>query len=428
MSDPISVSQWSQEVSRNFANLSQPQASGLARYSLGIVLAQGSGQSRVAQCVADLEEESWQTIRQRLREWRNEAKAKKGTHRQEIRVQECFAPLLSWVLSCLQSPEHQLVLALDASSLSDRFVVLSISVMIRGCAIPVAWHIRPARAKGSWKPIWLRMLDQLHEAVADSWEVFVLTDRGLYARWLYRRIVSLHWHPFMRLNVGIKARPEGCKRGTPFEPVKRLVPRVGSQWSGKVTCFSSKDCRVHGTLLMRWEAGYKDPWIILTDQSCQNAQAGWYGLRSWIECGFKDFKGGGWNWQWSRIKDAGRMERIWLAMAVASVLVLVTGAQQELHEPGPNLDHLPATHIARRNASAARQRREAARQAAWEKGEPEPRQPRQPRRELSCFLRGNLLLCSHLLSLPSLGPLLLPMEPLPSLSQLPVVGGFRGTG
>ena len=159
MSHPISVSQWSEEVSRQFPQLSKPQASGLASYSLGIVQADGCGLSRVAQSVADLSGQSWQTARQRLREWRNEAGAKKGTHRQEIEVRQCFAPLLRWVLSCLQTPEQQLVLALDASSFSDRFVVLSVSVMVRSCAIAVAWHIRPARAKGSWKPIWLHLLE-----------------------------------------------------------------------------------------------------------------------------------------------------------------------------------------------------------------------------------------------------------------------------
>jgi len=30
--------------------------------------------------------------------------------------------------------------------------------------------------------------------------VIVMSDRGLYAPWLYQRIVSLGWHPFMRIN------------------------------------------------------------------------------------------------------------------------------------------------------------------------------------------------------------------------------------
>jgi len=30
----------------------------------------------------------------------------------------------------------------------------------------------------------------------------VLADRGLYARWLFRRIVRLGWHPFLRIKTG----------------------------------------------------------------------------------------------------------------------------------------------------------------------------------------------------------------------------------
>jgi hypothetical protein len=31
----------------------------------------------------------------------------------------------------------------------------------------------------------------------------------LYARWLFRRIVRLGWHPFMRINRGAKFSPNG---------------------------------------------------------------------------------------------------------------------------------------------------------------------------------------------------------------------------
>jgi hypothetical protein len=32
-------------------------------------------------------------------------------------------------------------------------------------------------------------------------KVLVLSDRGHYARWLYHKIVRLHWHPSMRMNM-----------------------------------------------------------------------------------------------------------------------------------------------------------------------------------------------------------------------------------
>ena len=47
-------------------------------------------------------------------------------------------PLLKWVLDQWASEERQLVLAMDAMWLKQLFVVLSISIVYRGCAIPVA--------------------------------------------------------------------------------------------------------------------------------------------------------------------------------------------------------------------------------------------------------------------------------------------------
>lgn len=187
----------------------------------------------------------------------------------------CFAPLLAWILSLWDKSNQQLVLVLDATTVADRLVVLSISVVIRSCAIPVAWHIQRAGVKGAHKPRWLQLLDTLHEAVAPDWQVLVMADRGLSAKWLYKRIVQYHWHPFLRINIGCKARPEGAKRGSPFEPLMRLVPRKGTQWSGRVRCFSSKGARVCCTLLARWEQGYQDPCFILTDRPVEQAEACW---------------------------------------------------------------------------------------------------------------------------------------------------------
>src|SRR6266511_4135876 len=85
---------------------------------------------------------------------------------------------------------------LYASSLGDQFVVLAVCVVYRGCGIPVAWTILPAGKKRGWRREWLRMLRVLRPAIPRAWTVLVLADRGLYARWLFRRIVRLGWHPF----------------------------------------------------------------------------------------------------------------------------------------------------------------------------------------------------------------------------------------
>jgi hypothetical protein len=43
----------------------------------------------------------------------------------------------------------------------------------------------------------------------------------------------------------------------------------------------------------------------------EQADVCWYGLRAWIECGFKDAKRGGWQWQQTHITDPARTTRFW---------------------------------------------------------------------------------------------------------------------
>ncbi|MEG4112951.1 MULTISPECIES: hypothetical protein [unclassified Microcoleus] len=57
-------------------------------------------------------------------------------------------------------------------------------VLYRGCAIPVAWKIVEATAKGAWQPYWLQLLDVFMGCIPSNWKVIVAADRGLYADWL----------------------------------------------------------------------------------------------------------------------------------------------------------------------------------------------------------------------------------------------------
>lgn len=227
-------------------------------------------------------------------------------------MESCFVPLLRWILSLWQGT--QLALAIDATTLGQLFTVLTISVVYRGCAIPVGWKVLAATEKHSWKWEWMRMLHQLRPAIPASYTVIVLADRGLYARWLYRRIVRLGWHPFLRINANNFFRPTGnpC-----YHPLSYFTPKTGTRWSGTGTCFKGNETRLDCTLLACWEEGYKEAWYILTDLPPEASDACWYGMRTWIEQGYKITKRGGWQWQRTRMTDPDRASRLWLAVAVA---------------------------------------------------------------------------------------------------------------
>ena len=324
--DPLYV--WAKELTKAFPDLSKPQRKGLAEWSFGMILARCCSLDSVASYMADWLEQPELSVRSRLREWSLPADRKSvsrcGDKRTDLPVRTCVAPLLGWRRR--DWPESRLALALDASTLAERFVLLAVRVLYRRCAVPVAWKVLPATAKGTGQPHWLELLQAMRGVLPAHGLVVALVDRGLWAQWLFQEIQLLGWHPLMRVNGGGHFRPDGARR---FVPVKQMVPKVGMRWRGEGTAFSTPSRQLAGTLLGWWGSGHKEPWLLLSDRAPHQGEASWYGLRSWIEQGFKDRKRGGWQWQHPRLEDPERAERLWLAIAVATLWLLRVGGSAE---------------------------------------------------------------------------------------------------
>lgn len=329
---------WIAAVSTCFPHLSKPQAMGLALWSLGMIIARSCALSAVAGVLAALLRQSFNTVRERLRDTYREATAKAGKHRTQIDMDGCWAPWLRWVLKDWKS--RQVAIALDATTLHQRFVVLAISVLYRGCAVPVAWKILSATEKHPWQPEWLALLKHFKLVIDPNWTVIVLTDRGLYAKWLFLAITELGWHPLMRIN------PQGMFRHQDQQqwvPLIRLVPSIGQSYEGKGIVFRGKDAQLECSILGRWDSGYKEPWLVLTDLPPHTADVCWYGLRAWIEQGFKRIKRGGWQWQYTRMDNPKRAERLWLALALATWWLLSIGGEAEASLPIETLPTVPGS-------------------------------------------------------------------------------------
>ncbi len=362
------VSQWTQSVSSHLPHLSRPQAAVLALWSLGVVLSRSCGLSQVSSLLALLLDQPEETMRQRLREWYYPAQHKAGKKRRALEVESCFAPLLQWVLAWWPEEHQELALALDATTLGQRFTVLCVSVLVQGCAIPVAWKVLAYNQKGSWQPYWQSLLGQLDGVIPAQWKVLVLADRGLYAPWLYGQIVDQGWHPYLRINLGAKVCVKGTER---WEWIRTFLPARGQQWAARVACFADPQTRLQEcTLLICHEPGYEEPWVMVTDLPVQQVHGAWYRLRAWIEGGFKDYKRGHWGWHHTKMLDPERAERLWLAVAVSTLWMVGVGSQAEVSRKAPHLEQLPPTHVARQTAGS---------------GSKGPRG-----RELSCLTRGRL--------------------------------------
>src|SRR5258708_19213619 len=137
MSHQSPLSQWIETVSSRLPKLSRPQAKVLAYWSYGMVLARSCVITLVCAASALHVNTSSQSLLQRLGEWCYGAEDKKGKQRRELDVSTCFGPLVQWIVAAWPAGVPRRALALDATTLKERFTVLGISVVYRGCAIPV---------------------------------------------------------------------------------------------------------------------------------------------------------------------------------------------------------------------------------------------------------------------------------------------------
>ena len=115
MSRQPELYQWIDTVATHFPTISKPQAMGLALWSFGMIIARSCSLAAVADLLAPLLGQSFNTMRERLRDTYREAGAKAGDRRAELDVALCRASWLAWILDGWEG--ERLAIAADATNL-----------------------------------------------------------------------------------------------------------------------------------------------------------------------------------------------------------------------------------------------------------------------------------------------------------------------
>ena len=314
---PPQVYQRLNAIQHFLPHLTLPQQLGLALWCFSIQLARSHSLTLVSLFLAPLCQCHANAMRKRLKTWY----AQKNPTRRRLSVQSCFAGLLRWATTGWSRPT--LLLAMDATTISNRWSILNVSVLYKQRAIPVAWRVLPWH-KQKWNPLWKQLLGALAPAFPPDVQVLVLADRGVYSPELFAYIRQLGAHPLMPMGGDGRVLVEGSSA---WQVSHELAPCLGTQWKGRCRVFKTNTLEC--TVLTLWARGMKEAWLVLTDLPPQEASAVWYRYRSWIEQGFRDLKRLGWSCPRTLVRDAGRLERIWLALAVATLWVLWYGTDED---------------------------------------------------------------------------------------------------
>jgi hypothetical protein len=240
-------------------------------------------------------------------------------HNRRIAVLHLYAALLQGVLADFQ--DRKVYVALDTTLLWNTYCVVYVALIYRGRMIPLAWkvmeHDSASIAFRDYQSVLVFLRRQL-----PGKQVYLLADRGFVHRELMRWIKSTpHWHFRLRYKAGI-----GLYRwmGGRFQPLAAHVS------PGQVVCYHGVYVTGHYEkvhLVVGWQRGAQEPWIILSDETTWPETLAEYALRFDIEEGFLDQKSNGFQWESSRLRDRQALHRWCGVMAVATLILMCQGSQ-----------------------------------------------------------------------------------------------------
>lgn len=224
------------------------------------------------------------------------------------------------------------VLVLDESTTPGEMHVMRLSLAYRGTCLPLAWKVWRHQEKLPRGAYWRSLDGVLARARAilpPAVRVVVLADRAYDVPPVIDRLTALGWDWIIR----VKARSKLVWRGEEAaeQPLRAMVgarlAQRGDRFRTTGQMFKKAGWRpVH--LLGEWGHGYAEPLVVATSLAPCWTVLSRYARRFWIEAGFRQDKSKGWDWEQSQVRDPARQERLLLALAWASLLILSLGAQQ----------------------------------------------------------------------------------------------------
>ncbi len=242
-----------------------------------------------------------------------------------VNVWSLYRPILEHVLRDWQ--EQETVVILDGVMVfGDRLQIFRLSLE-HGCrAIPLGWVV--LEGKGLTQ---VEKLESMLQQVADFLSsrvkrVVFLADRGFRDCDWASLCLELGWNYAIRLACNTYVTLEDGKQCA-IEALGVQPGQCGYFQNVKVT----QDEKLQGNLSVTWTEGKRGKKVeivaVLSDRPAKKARLDEYALRMRIEESFRDDQSGGFDLEHTRLKDPARLERLLLAVAIATIWCHEIGEQ-----------------------------------------------------------------------------------------------------
>jgi hypothetical protein len=217
---------------------------------------------------------------------------------------------------------HKIYLALDSSSLWDEFVLVRVSLIYRGRALPLSWVILKQQSTMVAFEKYKHILKEAAAILPKACCVILLADRGFDDNDLFCAARDLGWGFRIRLKKSLRV----YRVSKPCLSVGRLMPAKGhALFLHKVWITDRRFGPVNLALAhVQTRNGYEE-WAILSDDPTDLHTFDEYGLRFDLEENFLDDKSAGFQLESGEIRDADALARLGLVLATATLYLVSTG-------------------------------------------------------------------------------------------------------
>lgn len=241
-------------------------------------------------------------------------------HNPKIDVQACFQPLIQSTLQAWEGA--QLVLALDTSQLWGRFVIVRVSLIYRGRALPLVWQVLENASASVAFETYAPLLKTVATWLPAGVPVLFLADRAFGVNRLWRLLRDLDW----RFRVRLKLSGQVYRADHSRTKVGRLMPARGEvRFVHKIWLTAKRFGPLYLALgHVQTPQGYEQ-WAIVSDEPPSLQTFDDYGLRFDIEENFLDDKSSGFQLESSLIRAAEALTRLGLILATATLYLVSTG-------------------------------------------------------------------------------------------------------
>lgn len=296
--------QWMSEIAQHLPNLGKWQAKGLALFSLGVIWSERSSLTKVAEKLGMFGQAD--SLERRFQRWISNPR---------IEITVCLEWWIRWVLGAFDH-EH-VVLLVDETKLGKHLSVMMVGVAYQNRCIPLVWRCYQHH-EGQVKLI-EELLHLIDQAVEFTHPPLVQADRGIGTSPALCHVVqALGWRYLFRVQNHTKV----LTRKGRYVALQQLVQHPGQQWSGYGVAFKQRG-RLRAYVHVLWAKGQSEPWCLITNDPL--VVGDWYAVRVWQEESFRDLKGGGWQWQRSRVWQPDHADRLVLVLALAYAWTLTHG-------------------------------------------------------------------------------------------------------